>query len=125
MTSDKSQQLYDKFPELLRGRHAGPQENLMCFGFECGDGWHGILELLLTKLDEIRKDRLPDLHLLQVKEKWGTLTVYASHDTEDDEVFNLCMAAEHESAFTCEDCGAPGRTRDNRAWIRTLCDQCL
>lgn len=57
----------------------------------------------------------------QIKEKFGTLRFYMSSGTE--EMWKLIHEAEEKSAHTCEDCGAPGKER-NDGWIRTLCDEC-
>jgi hypothetical protein len=57
----------------------------------------------------------------QVKEKYGTLRFYMTHET--DEIGKAIREAEFESAVTCEHCGAPGKTHGN-GWIRTLCDAC-
>jgi len=55
----------------------------------------------------------------QVKEKFGTLRFYYSGG--DDHVDGVVRMAEAISAVTCEECGAPGKTRHG-GWIRTLCD---
>ena len=55
----------------------------------------------------------------QVKEKFGTLRFY--YTGGDDYVDGVVRMGEGMSAVTCEDCGAPGRSR-NGGWIRTLCD---
>lgn len=82
-----------------------------------GDGWIPILDELVTALKAAGWDG--DLH--QVKEKFGGLRFYIGPG--NDEIWKLIQAAEDKSFETCEDCGAPGKTRD-RAWLRTLCDAC-
>jgi len=39
MNKELSKKLYDDFPELYRGKDRPLTESLMCFGFECRDGW--------------------------------------------------------------------------------------
>lgn len=58
-------------------------------------------------------------HVVQVKEKFGTLRFYTNHANERASAY--IEFAEHLSGRVCEECGAPGRTR-GRGWIRTLCD---
>lgn len=55
----------------------------------------------------------------QVKEKFGTLRFY--YTGGDAYVDGVVRMGEEMSAVTCEDCGAPGRSRRG-GWIRTLCD---
>jgi hypothetical protein len=43
------------------------------FGFECGDGWHGLIDRLSLKLAAD-----PNLVVGQLKEKMGLLTIYLS-----------------------------------------------
>ncbi len=90
--------LVAKYPELFLGRGKSPQESLMCFGCECGDGWYDILDNLFGFITNVRQSRsrllaskpeplkpenagyidfrCPQVILDQVKEKYGTLRVY-------------------------------------------------
>lgn len=61
----------------------------------------------------------PQVVVEQVKEKFGTLRFY--YRGGDDYVDGVVRMAEEMSAVTCEECGAPGRSRRG-GWIRTLCD---
>jgi tRNA G26 N,N-dimethylase Trm1 len=55
----------------------------------------------------------------QVKQKYGTLRFYMTHESE--EMSKLINLAEQESETTCEVCGNSGKVREG-GWIRTLCD---
>ena len=55
----------------------------------------------------------------QVKEKFGTLRFYTNGG--DEQIYGMIRMAESMSAVTCEECGAPGKTR-GRGWIYTACD---
>lgn len=57
---------------------------------------------------------------VQVKEKFGTLRFYVFGAR--DEAYHYIAFAEAMSARTCEECGAPGRSRGG-GWVRTLCDR--
>ncbi len=56
---------------------------------------------------------------VQVKEKFGTLRFYVHGGSEKAHAY--IEFAEALSGSTCEECGAPGKTRGG-GWIRTLCD---
>lgn len=100
------------------------QNNLMIFGFECGEGWHPLIVELLDKIQSI-VDKNPDykdLRVVQIKEKYATLRVYLNY--EPDEIWNLIQEYEQKSAETCELCSKKGRERDIGHWYKTLCDKC-
>ena len=91
-----------------------------------GDGWFDLLNCLCHIL-EMNIERLPEdlreqVYAVQIKEKYGTLRFYMSHDTPAiDAAIGL---AEEISGIICEDCGYPGRQR-NGGYIRTQCDSCF
>jgi hypothetical protein len=58
----------------------------------------------------------------QVKEKFGTLRFYISNAPEW--YYDLIDHYEQESATICEQCGKDGKTRLDRGWYLTLCDEC-
>lgn len=125
MSPEKTKELCGRFPELYRGRAKPLTVNLMAFGFECGDGWFGIIAELSRRIDELAKaaglsgDDYPEA--MQVKEKFGTLRFYTGPAT--DEIFAAIDAAEAKSAKTCETCGEPGR-QVGGGWIVTICEAC-
>lgn len=93
-------------------------------GVSCGPGWYPILRDLDTDLRQL----VPNYEVVQVKEKFGTLSFYiaALENVTDDQftaVRERIRAAEEQSARTCERCGAPGSLREG-PWLRTLCDEC-
>jgi hypothetical protein len=110
------------FPNLYRDRHGDMRETAMCWGFECGDGWVGILwQLSRTLENEILKldpkDR-PDVRAVQVKEKFGTLRFYMSGETP--EMSKAIRLAEDLSEHTCERCGRYGVVMGRR-WLYCSC----
>lgn len=58
--------------------------------------------------------------LVQVKEKYGTLCLYAESDAESGDMFDLLWAIEARSAQICEKCGEPGKIV-GAGWYRTAC----
>ena len=125
MSPEKTQELFDRFPELYRGRSKPPTESLMCFGFECGGGWFNLLVGLSQRIDDLAKaaglsgDDYPEA--VQVKEKFGGLRFYTNG--VPDAVNNAIDEACERSLSICEVCGRPGR-QTGGGWIRTLCEDC-
>lgn len=125
MNPQNTEKLFKDFPRLFQGKDHGMQRNLMCFGFECGDGWFDLIYQLCADLEaEYQKLDPKDLDendyiAFQVKEKFGGLRFYLSSET--DAMYKLTDAAEDKSFTICEDCGNPGKPRGG-GWIRTLCD---
>ena len=84
---------------------------------ECGDGWFSLIYELLLSLEALEEN----IHVAQIKEKFGTLRFYTyGHSAEAD---SLISATERTSGSICEYCGLPGSLRGGR-WLRTLCDAC-
>jgi len=117
MNKENTKKLYDDFPKLYSGRYKPLQENLMSFGFACGDGWFNLIYDLSKKISQI----VPDAIALQVKEKFGGLRFYVINC--NDEGFDEIHKTENLSFTICKNCGKPGkRIRGN--WIKTLCEKC-
>lgn len=126
MNEQQTQKLLNDFPYLYRGKTEGMQHNLMCFGFECGDGWFDLIYDLSTKIDAIAKkeglegEAYPKA--FQVKEKFGGLRFYFDNGVPK-EVLDAVDEAEAKAATICEVCGAPGSRRTRGGWVTTLCDE--
>ena len=50
MKKELDEALVKKYPHIFKDRFRSPQETLMCFGFECGDGWYNIIDVLCELL---------------------------------------------------------------------------
>lgn len=86
---------------------------------ECvGAGWRPIL----IRLHERLRREVPEYRVDQVKEKFGGLRVYL--DPATGPAWDAVADAENTAAVTCEFCGRPGRLRQDRPWLKTLCDSC-
>jgi hypothetical protein len=46
MSPELDAKLCQKYPLLFRNRRGDPTETLMCFGFECHDGWYDLIDVL-------------------------------------------------------------------------------
>ena len=122
MNEENTKKLFEEFPELYRGRHLGMQKNLMCFGFECGDGWYDLVRELSSKIMEFcgrTNEEIPGV--FQVKEKFGTLRFYINSGSK--EIHELIDEYERKSAATCENTGEPGSLCSRKGWMKTLCPE--
>jgi len=176
MKEELQLELVKKYPELLTDFRGDPKQTCMAWGIECGDGWFKILDHLFSYLNSLMKTNLvisytkdyrdehkndkdyyenhysirikpPQLTIDQVKEKYGTLTVYYHANFEDledlsEEILNIIdreeydkkikrfydkvdfaiSYAEYQSSITCEDTGKDGKLY-TRGWHRTMCDE--
>lgn len=134
MTPERDKELCDRYPQIFRNRHGDPRETLMCFGFDCGDGWFEIIDVLCRYISshvnhkrrqhsDMPEEQFLEEHVVtavQVKEKFGGLRFYV--DGADDYVRGLIDMAEGMSLRTCETCGKPGRCRKG-GWVSTLCEE--
>ena len=50
MREELDKQLCAKYPQIFRDRNGDMRTTLMCWGFECGDGWYNIIDILCGKL---------------------------------------------------------------------------
>ena len=92
------------------------------FGIECGDGWLPLLDELFAGIEAVvRRDKLKDFQIDQIKEKFGTLRVYVSGANR--EIHKLIREAEVRSGSICERCGKPGQTASMDGWYVTLCER--
>lgn len=95
------------------------------YGCIVNDGW----KKLVLETDAMLAYVDPNYKIHQVKEKFGALRYYFGSEKEfgsiERKIMNaIAEAAEYRSQHICEDCGGIGELRDNRRWIRTLCDEC-
>lgn len=65
-------------------------------------------------------DPVEQVRVQQIKEKFGGLRFY--YTGGDEYISGMVRMAENWAAHSCEECGAPGKSR-NSGWIRTLCDE--
>ena len=124
MTPENEKYFYERFPSFFGRRNLSAQESCMCWGICCGDGWGGILLDLCESIEEYcKKINKNDFQFEQIKEKFGTLRVYACNG--DDVIYNLIDEAEAKSAITCELTGKEGKTTRQGYWYRTVSDELI
>jgi len=114
--------LVSKFKFLEKNPERGPYPYNM-FGIECGDGWYDLLSKLCTKIDkELKKEKIDDFSVNQIKDKFGGLRFYVSQANEN--IHDLIQEAENKSYKICEMCGKKGNRKTIDGWIYTLCKPC-
>lgn len=50
MKDELDKQLVAKYPKIFKNRYGNMQETCMCWGFECGDGWYNIIDMLCANI---------------------------------------------------------------------------
>jgi hypothetical protein len=124
MREELDKQLCEKYPVLFAQRNGSPQETAMCWGFDCGDGWHDLINILCANIQNHivygRGGDAPQVVVMQVKEKFGGLRFY--YHGGDEHISGMVRMAESWASVTCETCGDRGTIRHG-GWIRTLCDK--
>lgn len=65
MRKELDELLCSRYPKLFRDRHAPMQQTCMCWGFDCGDGWFDVIDVLCSNIqshiDWSRKNRANSL----------------------------------------------------------------
>lgn len=125
MSPELDKKLCEKYPKIFANRNGNPQETLMCWGFECGDGWYDLIDNLCgwLQFNTDRNGHLPkyasQVVAVQVKEKFGGLRFYVEGAT--DAQYAAISLAEAMSHKICDVCGSPGKPSKG-GWIKTRCD---
>jgi hypothetical protein len=145
MKPELEEKLFEKYPKIFAGKDKPITENLMAFGFECGDGWCWLIDKLCSSIQSYCDGRNEEVRIrnesrkigkldgeeesewqveaTQVKEKFGGLRFYINW--ADDFVFGMIQLAESMSYHICEECGSVENVKQTtRGWIKTLCCGC-
>lgn len=105
--------------------------SLMSLGFECDDGWFGLIWNLCEDVEEILMKNNIDISyfdVFQIKETLGGLRFYYTFINDCNnklysEVDAVVDKYEKLSLKVCEKCGKPGKLRKNPI-LKTLCNEC-
>ena len=114
MNKITEQDFFDSFEFLHQGNSPS---DYMFFGLEIGKGWFPLFWELCSELKKVNYRG----RIVQVKEKFGRLTVY-TNDYEEN-IDEIISKYENKSLTICERCGKEGKVRNN-GWIKVLCDEC-
>lgn len=114
-----AKKMEQQFPLMFAGKYGG---------FAVGPGWWPIIESLCANIqshiDWQNKNHekhpvVSQVVVEQIKEKFGGLRFY--YQGGDDNIHGMVRMAESWAAYSCEECGVPGK-RTSGGWVRTLCD---
>lgn len=90
------------------------------FYFGVGDGWYPLINALCACIEnDIKYNRMPEVEVMQVKEKFGGLRFYVNGG--DDRTLAYISMAEAVSFTMCEVCGDTRDIHYTSGWIKTLC----
>jgi hypothetical protein len=84
--------------------------------FDCGEGWKDLLLEALAVLSGT------PAKIVQVKEKFGGLRIYADNLTREQD--NRLLEIEKKSLRICESCGTKEEVTREGSWIKTFCKTC-
>lgn len=133
MNKELQDKLYAKYPALFAQKDLSPQQTLMCWGIDTGDGWYNIMDALCSSITYYLKykkkpeadenaDSEFSVEFVQVKEKFGALRIYTNFG--DEAIDSMISLAARLSQLTCDTCGSPGKNILIRGWYHTLCEPC-
>lgn len=151
MRKELDEQLCAKYPLIFRDRHGDMSQTCMVWGFECGDGWYDLIDILChgiqhhidSRKDSIRytikyNENLPENSenfLAKPREVPEEIEqVYAVQVKEkfgglrfyyyggDEYIQGLVSMAEFMSEQICDVCGNKGTLRQG-GWWATRCDE--
>lgn len=80
-------------------------------------GWAYIISTLEVELSQY------PYQLLQIKEKFGCLRVYANSQYYQSQINQIIERAEILSSMTCWKCGDKGTIRNCNGWYMAVCDE--
>jgi len=93
------------------------------YDFSISDGWLTIITSLLKSIEnDIKYNDMPDVKIIQIKQKFGGLRVY--YDGGNDATRGMVTMSMVITEETCEDCGSTEDISQTSGYIRTLCTKC-
>lgn len=101
MNEELDAKLVAKYPLIFKNRHGNMKETLMCWGFECGDGWYNIIDTLCGALsaDYNRKKERYD-NLIKWKAEFGTYPWKDGTEITDEAIEEAKKELEHAEKCT-------------------------
>jgi len=125
MKKELELKLVEKYPKIFCNYGGDKKETCMHWGFEHGDGWYNLLDVLCGNIQSHIDFMgvLPQVVTTQVKEKFGGLRFYINGG--DDYISGMISMTESMSYYICEKCGSTDDVAQTRGWINTLCKKCM
>jgi hypothetical protein len=94
-------------------------------GFSCFGGWKSVVVRLLERLSllvqELPSDERRAFKVVEIRQKFGALTVYLSGGPTPA-MWAAIGEASEAAMVTCEVCGAPGAPADRHGWTSVRCE---
>jgi hypothetical protein len=84
--------------------------------FSVGNGWLGLLQRLFEVLISLGWDK----NFIQVKQKFGGMSIFLDNIPENG--YQFIIDTEKESFKICEVCGEPGEQHKINNWVYCLCE---
>lgn len=116
--------IYDEYPQLFQNP-ADTRYGHLNKVISCGKGWYNIINNVCKVVDQHIKNnpRKEQIKILQIKEKFGILTIYVQNGDEYIKAIN--NFAKTISSITCEYCGEEAKiTKLKTGWLKTICNRC-
>ena len=97
MKKELQDELFKKYPKILKQKDLSHKETCMYRGIECPDKWYDIIDILCEQIQSyvsrmqnpviqrkslIPRRDFPDIEALQIKEKFGELKFYVNCNNE-------------------------------------------
>ena len=127
MDSQKTAELYGRFPHLYRERTAPLESSQMPWGFQCENGWYKIIYDMSKKIQKLSGEgEFAPAITLVAKHEDGTLHVAVRNITPP--VADIVMQATERSRLTCEWCSySPAFLRQAGTKIKghIACGRCV
>jgi len=141
MKQELDEKLCADYPLIFADRRKSMMETLMCWGFDCGDGWYDLIDTLCGQIQhhignrkrnrevilskeifnqDMVPEEIPQVVAVQVKEKFGSLRFY--YDGGDEHISGLVSMAEAMSTKICMTCGKPGKLY-TQGWWNVACEE--
>lgn len=145
MKKELDDKLCADFPEIFRDRHGNMRETCMCWGFECGDGWYSLIDLLCafltSKVRQLQHDieHISNMMRSENKGHWSEWMVkHYSQETLDkkkaeleEEIEKIPVAVQVKEKFGTLQFYVGGATDEQYNYIRfaesmsgRICETC-
>ena len=123
MKNELQEQLFTRFP-WTRPDESDTMSNYTRYQLDCGDGWFQLLWDLFTEIESLYQSRDTEIQLTirQVKQKFGSLTVYIQYGLP--EVYEIVNRYQKLSETVCEGCAIESSIQQRNYYFSTLCDPC-
>lgn len=113
MRLDLDKALCARYPLIFAERNDDAESTAMCWGFEIGDGWYTLVDVLCREIQrETDEQGAPQVVASQVKQKGGELRFHVA--AASDRQAAMIGFAQAMSRHLCETCGAPGTLSSGR-----------